>query len=74
MQIKIAIAFILLSFQLSFAQDSLEVFQDEIVVDTIVSDSILEQGYTSEIINAKAISNFYAKLIQLEKEKNTRIC
>lgn len=73
MQIKIAIAFILLSFQLSFAQDSLEVFQDEIVVDTIVSDSILEQGYTSEIINAKAISKFYAKLIQLEKEKNTKL-
>lgn len=73
MQIKIAIVFILLSFQLNFAQDSLEVFQDEIVIDTIVSDSILEQGYKSEIINAKAISNFYAKLNQLETKKDSKL-
>lgn len=38
MRIKIGIAFIFLGFQLSFAQDSLEVIQDEVVMDTIVAD------------------------------------
>jgi LysM repeat protein len=73
MRIKIVIAFIFLSFQLNFAQDSLEVFQGEIVIDTIVSDSILEQGYKSEIINTKAISNFYVKLKQLETKKDCKL-
>lgn len=74
MQIRIGIAFIFLSFQLSFSQtDSLEVFQDEIVIDTIVTDSIEDFGYKSEIINANAISNFYTKLKQLENKKDCKL-
>lgn len=73
MRIKIGIAFIFLGFQLSFAQDSLEVIQDEVVMDTIVADSTDNFGYKSEIINASAISNFYVKLKQLEQNKDCKL-
>ena len=73
MRIKIGFVFIFLSFQLNFAQDSLEVLQDEVVIDTIASDTLEDVGYRNEIINATAISNFYVKLKQLEKKKDCKL-
>lgn len=71
MRIKIKILILLLFSLKLCAQDSTEVFQDEIVFDSIAEDSL--KVFKNEIVNPTAIQNFYSKLNQLEKSKNCKL-
>lgn len=71
MRIKIFITMSLLFSLNLYAQDSTEVFQDEIVFDSIVSDSL--KIVKNEIVNPNAIQNFFSKLYQLEQSKNCKL-
>ena len=59
------IFFLLFSCQFLLAQ------VDEVVIDTITSDSIAI--YKNEIINPEAIKKFYGKLYQLEQKKDCKL-
>ncbi|MDK2771202.1 MAG: GDSL-type esterase/lipase family protein [Flavobacterium sp.] len=72
MRIKL-LAFLFFVGLCSFAQDSTEVFLDEVEIDTATVVISEESNFSNEIINSKSIHNFYQKLAQLEKTKNCKL-
>ena len=65
--------FFISHFAVAQVNDSIVFESEEVVLDTIISNSIVVDGFKNEIINAKAIDKFYQKLIQLEENKDCKI-